>query len=94
MRIELLGTSFTIKTDQDEAYLKDLVAYLETKVREIESTVPARDPVKVAILAALLVVDELFQARLEPETETTSKHAEELAERLIQELDAALNSGE
>lgn len=90
MRINLLGASFTIKTDQDEAYLHDLVAYLETKVREIESSVTTQDATKVSILAALLVVDELFQAR--SGEGATSEPAEELADRLIQELDAAINS--
>lgn len=90
MRINLLGASFTIKTDQDEAYLHDLVAYLETKVREIESSVTTQDATKVSILAALLVVDELFQAR--SDESATSEPAEELADRLIQELDAAINS--
>lgn len=90
MRIDLLGTSFTIKTDEDDGYLHELIEYLRGKITEIESSVGTNDPIKVAILSALLAVDELFKARSESEAVPRSDHAEELAERLIRELDNAL----
>jgi hypothetical protein len=63
MRIELLGTSFTIHTDEDPRRLRDIVDYYRTKVQEIQGSVSTGDPLKIAILAGLLSVDEVFKAR-------------------------------
>mgnify|MGYP006298235109 CR=1 FL=1 len=63
MRIELLGTSFTIHTDEDPERVRDLVDYYKTKVQEIQGSVSTSDPLKIAILAGLLSADEVFKAR-------------------------------
>jgi len=103
MRIELLGTSFTIHTDEDPERLRDIVDYYKTKVQEIRGSVSTTDPLKIAILAGLLSVDEVFKAR---ETDSTDgadaatadpgRHggeAEEIgaiADNLIDALDSSL----
>ncbi len=63
MRIDLLGTSFTIQTDEDPAYLRNLVGYYRDKLTEVRQSVNTTDDLKVAILGALTVVDELFKER-------------------------------
>jgi cell division protein ZapA (FtsZ GTPase activity inhibitor) len=63
MRIELLGTAFTIQTDEDPQYVQDLVDYYRTKVQEVQRRIPSNDALKIAIVAGVLTADELFRAR-------------------------------
>jgi cell division protein ZapA (FtsZ GTPase activity inhibitor) len=98
MRIELLGTSFTIHTDEDPRRLRDIVDYYRTKVQEIQGSVSTSDPLKIAILAGLLSVDEVFKARESaPEEEAgtdgvsgEAAEIEAIADDLIHTLDSSL----
>ena len=63
MQINLLGTSFTIKADEDPEYVTNLLSYVEAKVKEIESTAALKEPLKISILTSLLIADELFKER-------------------------------
>lgn len=72
MKVEMLGTSFTLQSDEDPVYLEQVTRFYESKIEEIRDSVETRDPVKLAILAGILVVDDLFksgaagQPRLQP----------------------------
>lgn len=93
MRIELLGTVFHLETDQDPEYLADCVDYLRTKLQEVESSITTSDPLKLAILAALLAIDELFQERSRRGATGSSKietEIETLTRRMIDTIDAGL----
>ena len=92
MRIDILGTSFTIQTDEDPEYLNDLLDYLRTKIEEIRKKVDTPDNLKVAILASLLMADELFKERDKHKSIDTnqSKEAERITEQLIDQLNMAL----
>ena len=63
MQINLLGTSFTIKADEDPEYVTNLLSYVEAKVKEIESTATLKEPLKISILTSLLIADDLFKER-------------------------------
>jgi cell division protein ZapA (FtsZ GTPase activity inhibitor) len=98
MRIELLGQSFTIRSDEDPEYLGDLVDYYATKLQEVRDSVDTTDSVKLAILAGLITVDELFQARedagIQAETPAGEpeghQELEQITERLISRLSETL----
>jgi cell division protein ZapA len=102
MRIELLGTAFTIHTDEDPERLRDLVDYYKTKVQEIQGSVSTQDPLKIAILAGLLSTDELFKLRDRSSgadanasaKESSSEEGEEIAaiaDDLIRTLESSLD---
>ena len=63
MRIELLGASFQIQSDESPEYIESLLDHFRSRISQIEHTVATGDPLKKAILAALLVTDELFAER-------------------------------
>jgi hypothetical protein len=46
MRVELLGASFTIQSDEDPAYLKTVIQFYSEKVAEIQQTVTVTDPLR------------------------------------------------
>lgn len=87
MRIELLGTSFQIQSDESPEYIERVLAYYTARVEEIERTVATSDPLKKAILAALLVTDELFARR---DTDKDAQEIEQITSRLLARLDATV----
>lgn len=92
MKIELLGTSFVIQTDEDPKHLNDIVDYLKTKIQEVRSSVSTNDPLKIAILAALLTTDELFKERSrEAQHEVDAKQVQEITQRILAELESTIN---
>jgi cell division protein ZapA (FtsZ GTPase activity inhibitor) len=92
MKIDVLGTSFVIQSDQDPSYLRDIVDFLKSKVLEIQQSVTTTDPLKISILAAMLVIDEYFKfkAGQAPASTLEELEAANIAQRLIRELDAML----
>ncbi|WP_455382868.1 cell division protein ZapA [Salinispira pacifica] len=92
MRIELLGTSFTLQSDEDPDYLADLVDFYRTKIEEISRSVTTRDNLKLAILSALLITDELFKerARGSEQVDSEGKELSRITEELIAKIDAAM----
>lgn len=93
VQIQILGATFTIQADEAPEYLSRLVDYVSDKVQEIERTVSTKDPLRIAILAGILVTDELFKERerlssgLSP---SESEEAEQITRRLIQSIDESL----
>ncbi len=67
VEVKILGQSYTIKTDDDETYIKNLAGYVDERLKEIYSTAPNVNHVKAAIMAAFGIADELFKIRLEQE---------------------------
>jgi cell division protein ZapA (FtsZ GTPase activity inhibitor) len=92
MRIELLGTSFTLQSDEDPDYVTDLVDFFKSKIEETRSGVSTRDPLKLAILSALLVTDELFKERSGNAQQSEQDKAEvhRIASELIAQLDETI----
>lgn len=94
LRIELLGTSFTIKAEEDAAYLKRILWYLERKIEETRQRTPVTDPLKVSLLTAFTIIDELMREKARggrngalPEE---SDEIEKITLRLISEIEDAL----
>jgi cell division protein ZapA len=85
VEVSILGSSFTVQSRYDPRYLGEVIAYLKEKIREIQAASGAQDPLKIALLAALNVTDELLRKRNED-----SREIEELTERLIERIDRSL----
>ena len=63
--IELLGETYTIKSEADPERVRELATYLDSKMREIRSALPKATLLKVVILSAFYVTEELFESRSE-----------------------------
>ena len=97
MRIELLGASFQIQSDESPEYIEQLLSHYRSRIEQIEHTVATGDPLKKAILAALLVTDELFSEREQSvvpgEPQIKPEDAEEISAittRLLSDLASSL----
>jgi len=62
-RVEIYDQLYQIKGSIEADYVKTLAAYVDGKMREIAQGSKTVDSLKVAVLAALNIVDELFQER-------------------------------
>ncbi len=67
VEIRILGQNYSIKTEEDEAYIKALARHVDERLKEIYSTAPNVNHVKAAIMAAFGIADELFKLRMEQE---------------------------
>ncbi len=97
VQIQILGAAFTIQADEDPEYLSELVTYLSQKVKEIEESVSTRDPLRIAILAGILVADELHKEREQHQGDLPKNEADEverIAKRLIARIDESLQDGQ
>ncbi|HXQ25486.1 MAG TPA: cell division protein ZapA [Candidatus Acidoferrales bacterium] len=64
MKIEIYDQSYNVNSaGQNEEQLKELAAYVDGKMREVAQATRMVDSVKVAVLAALNIADELFTLR-------------------------------
>jgi cell division protein ZapA len=59
--VEILGQRYPIRAALDPEYIKRLAAYVDGKIRAASDTAPSSDPVRLAVLAALNIADELFR---------------------------------
>jgi len=73
IKVEIYDQAYTVRSDGDPDYLKELAEYVDQRMREISSGTLTVDSRKVAILAALYIADELHQLR---------KHQEQADEQL------------
>jgi len=67
VEVQILGQSYSIKTDEDEIYIKSLASYIDQKLKEIYSVAPNITQAKATVMAAFGIADELFKLKLEQE---------------------------
>lgn len=63
MRVDIYDQSYNVNSGEDEEYVKELAAYVDSKMREIAEASRIVDSLKVAVLAALNITDELLTLR-------------------------------
>ncbi len=60
LTIDLLGTSFKINAHQDTQYLQQLLSYYTEVVKSLQRNFPGQEPLQTAILAGIMISDELY----------------------------------
>jgi mannose-6-phosphate isomerase len=63
LRIDVLGTSFTILAEADSLYLDGLLKRYQLKIEEIQKNTGTDDPLRVAILTGFALYDEIERMR-------------------------------
>lgn len=88
VHVEIFGQSYAIRAGAEPGYVEQLAAYVDGKMKEIGRSGAAVDSLRVAVLAALNVADELFQERARARSggEGAQARARALAEQLEQAL--------
>lgn len=88
VHVEIHGQQYPIRSSLDPAYVAELAAYVDQKMRTASRESTAGDTLKVAVLAALNIADECFRVRTEEQRRRDSITAR--AEELERMLDLAL----
>jgi len=63
VQIEIFGRLYSIKAQEDPEYVRELAAFLDAKMRDVQRGTGTADPHRVAILTALTLSDELHRLR-------------------------------
>ena len=61
--VEIHGHRYPIRSALDQEYVARLAAYVDEKIRAAADTTPTGDSLRLAVLAALNIADELFRCR-------------------------------
>jgi cell division protein ZapA len=61
--VSILGKEYSIVSQVDPEYIKKAAEYLDMQMREVSQAYPNITEAKIAVLAALNITYELFQAR-------------------------------
>ena len=88
MHVDIQGQRYAIRSELDAKYVNDLAAYVDQRMERVGRELASTDGVRLAVLAALNIADELFRARMNNDgaaTRLRSRAAD--IERLV---DAAL----
>ena len=63
VKVWIGGDEYTVRSDLPPEYTQEVAAYLDAALRRVREMLPTLDGQKAAVLAALAITDELFQAR-------------------------------
>ncbi|MBC7797875.1 MAG: cell division protein ZapA [Pyrinomonadaceae bacterium] len=88
IRVEIYNQTYSIRSDGDGEYIVRLADFVDKRMREIASGTLTVDSLKVAILAALHIADELHRLKLvheQADAQLALRSAEcaELLDRLL-----------
>jgi len=88
--LDILGTSFTITVEEDEAYLRKVLAQYRAAVENTKNISGINEPLNIAVLTGFLLCDEINKIKRQLEDE--SVEISERAMGLIARLDQALGT--
>ena len=63
VHVEIFGQTYAVRAGADPGYVEQLAAYVDGQMKEVARSTSTVDSLRVAVLAALNVADELFRAR-------------------------------
>ena len=89
VQISIFGQEYSVKAPADPTYIKKIAEYLDEKMREVQSGFnPTQSSTRIAILAGMNIVDELFAAK--KDGDVVSGEVEEKVTSLIELIDENL----
>jgi mannose-6-phosphate isomerase len=94
----MLGTSFSISTDEDAAYLESLLNRYRIKVQNTQKKTGVRDPLQLSIVTGIILCDEIEQIQKRRGISPASSpddldEAERLTLDLITRINQVLENG-
>jgi cell division protein ZapA len=63
VRVSIFGSEYTIRGEADGEYIRELARYVDGKMQEIARNTGLTIPLKVGILAAINLADEIYRLR-------------------------------
>ncbi|HAH60614.1 MAG TPA: cell division protein ZapA [Treponema sp.] len=98
LQIDVLGSSFTIRANEETEYLEKLLGYYKRITADVEKAGGLKNPIEVAIMSGITLCDELYKEKSKNvQIESSSipseeaKEAERLTLEMIDKIDKVLN---
>ncbi len=63
VHVEIFGQAYALRAGEDPAYIEKIASFVDREMTEVGKMAGAVDSVRIAVLAALNITDQLFQAR-------------------------------
>jgi cell division protein ZapA len=89
VKVEIYGQSYTMSGDLDESYVQKLARYVDEKMNAVAEATQTVDSVRVAVLAAMAIADELHTRQ--DDTGHRDEALRERAQQCLNILERALN---
>ena len=77
-KINLLGSSCSLKVDEDPEYFKKVINHIEKLFSDIEIDMNIKDPLRIAILSCILLTDDLLKEKVKVSHNPDLKDADEV----------------
>ena len=93
-KINLLGSSFSLKIDEDPEYFKNIIKQIEIKFSQIEEEMHVKDPLRIALLSCILLQDDLLKekdSKLQSQNKGDAAKAEQMTLEIISLIDRTIN---
>jgi len=99
LSFDILGTTFSIKADEDEEYLKKILKQYKAAINSTQSISGINETLNIAILTGFLLCDEIYKLKqqlnelreAQAEADDESSEVEDRTIRVISKLEHALN---
>jgi cell division protein ZapA len=86
--VTIFGHSYSLRAEEDGSYVEELARQVDAKMRTLSEQTGTTEPVRVAVLAALNLADEL--EKLRAEHRASEEALESTGRELVSALDRAL----
>lgn len=92
--VEIYGQTFTVTSENDEQYVRTIASVVDQRMRQMAGSTKGTVPLRVAIMAALSLADELETAKSDQHaTAVVEEEAERISSRLLARLERAEHAG-
>jgi cell division protein ZapA len=65
VNVEIHGQRYAVRSELEPQYVGELASYVDEKMRQAARELASADPLRVAVVAALNIADDLYNARAE-----------------------------
>ncbi|UCB51772.1 MAG: cell division protein ZapA [Candidatus Zixiibacteriota bacterium] len=90
VKVNIFGEDYPIKGDADAGYIQEVAGYVDQKMKEVCERMSNKLPLRVAVLAAMSITDELFKERTDKEKKLLG--IEERSQSLLEQLESSVDS--
>ncbi|MCK4404144.1 MAG: cell division protein ZapA [candidate division Zixibacteria bacterium] len=89
VKVNIFGEDYPIKGDTDAFYIQEVAKYVDQKMKEVSEKLSNKLPLRVAVLAAMNIADELFKEREDKEKKLLN--VEERSQSLLEQLNSKVS---
>jgi cell division protein ZapA len=89
VQVDIHGQRYAVRSDLDPQYIAELAAFLDEKMRGAARELAGADALRIAVIAALNLADELHRARAD--SAGAEHRLRTRAAEIVQIADAALD---